>query len=197
MHKEDSRVVRTKNDLRNGLLTLLQSKSLEKISVKEICEYTSINKMTFYKHYDDKYDLLDDCVRTVAHSIIAELQPNYFAIDQREYPDLLANFAVTVIDTCLDHKEVILSISQSSNSLGAEVVKSAVEAIIESFLSDLSTRFKFKYEKWSISTFLSGGFAGLVMRVVHEGRYDRDRYFRSFRTVIQAAVEAHLVDEQG
>ena len=195
MAKEDARIVRTKNDLRNGLLTLLKIKNLERISVKEICEETSINKMTFYKHYDDKYDLLDDCVKHLAETIIKEIQPNYIEAPKEDYPDLLARFALRSIDTCLEHKDVIISISQCSNSLGVEVVKSAVETVIENFLSSMSDRFRFKYEKWSISAFLSGGFAALVMRVVHEGSYDRKRYYYSFRAVIEASMSAHIVNE--
>ena len=41
-------------------LDMLSKKSFEKITVKSICENADISRITFYSHYDDKYDLVSD-----------------------------------------------------------------------------------------------------------------------------------------
>jgi AcrR family transcriptional regulator len=38
--------------------TLLEERSFEQISVTDICEEATINRTTFYKHFESKYDLL-------------------------------------------------------------------------------------------------------------------------------------------
>lgn len=43
----------------NAFLELLQTKDISKITVRELCEKTSLNRTTFYNHYLDIYDLLD------------------------------------------------------------------------------------------------------------------------------------------
>ena len=58
--KEDKRVIKTKRDLRNSLASLLKKNPYAKITVCDICEEAQINRMTFYKHYMDKADLLND-----------------------------------------------------------------------------------------------------------------------------------------
>lgn len=55
----DSRVRRTKRLLRQGLTELLKEKSIKKITVRELSELVDINRGTFYLHYKDIYDLVD------------------------------------------------------------------------------------------------------------------------------------------
>lgn len=61
MNKSNNRsVIKTKKLLKNGLLELLDKKSIEKITVKELTDYVDINRGTFYLHYKDIYDLLEN-----------------------------------------------------------------------------------------------------------------------------------------
>lgn len=55
----DRRVRKTKKQLRQGLTQLLQTKNINEISVRELSDLVDINRGTFYLHYRDIYDLLD------------------------------------------------------------------------------------------------------------------------------------------
>jgi AcrR family transcriptional regulator len=55
---QDPRVKRTQKCLWEALRTLLEERSFEQISVTDICEEATINRTTFYKHFESKYDLL-------------------------------------------------------------------------------------------------------------------------------------------
>jgi len=57
--KNDARVRYTKRVLREALLECLREKSIKETTVKEICERAGVNRATFYKHYRDCYDLLE------------------------------------------------------------------------------------------------------------------------------------------
>ena len=59
MNKTDRRVKYTKMILRQTLLTLLKDKPINKVTVKQLCEIADINRGTFYSHYYDVYDLLE------------------------------------------------------------------------------------------------------------------------------------------
>jgi AcrR family transcriptional regulator len=54
----DLRIRRTHKLLWEALLTLMTEQEFETISVKEICDRAMVHRTTFYKHYEDKYDLL-------------------------------------------------------------------------------------------------------------------------------------------
>lgn len=56
--KVDLRVQKTRRALTNALYELMSSKSLDEITVTEICEHAVIRKATFYKHFGDKTELL-------------------------------------------------------------------------------------------------------------------------------------------
>lgn len=54
----DRRVRKTRGQLRQGLVRLMREKSIQDITVKELCEECDINRGTFYLHYTDVYQLL-------------------------------------------------------------------------------------------------------------------------------------------
>lgn len=56
--KENQRIALTRKLLQEGLLRLLETKSLEKISVTELCRESGINRATFYNHYNSPQELL-------------------------------------------------------------------------------------------------------------------------------------------
>lgn len=55
----DARIIKTKKAIKEAFLDLRKKQPLEKIRVKEICEIAIINKATFYKYYQDVFDLSD------------------------------------------------------------------------------------------------------------------------------------------
>lgn len=60
MKNPDTRVQFTRNALKQALLTLMEEKNVDKITVKELCETAGINRGTFYLHYDSPSALLAD-----------------------------------------------------------------------------------------------------------------------------------------
>ena len=54
----DRRVRRTRLHLADALITLLEKKNINEISVRELSDLADINRGTFYLHYKDPYDLL-------------------------------------------------------------------------------------------------------------------------------------------
>lgn len=58
MTKEDRRVRRTKERLRNGLLQLLLEKPYKDISVQNILDVADVSRAAFYAHYRDKDELM-------------------------------------------------------------------------------------------------------------------------------------------
>ncbi|MCR2803953.1 TetR/AcrR family transcriptional regulator [Paenibacillus soyae] len=55
----DRRVSRTKRMIRDALTELMEEKGFDGITVKDLTARADINRGTFYLHYKDKYDLLE------------------------------------------------------------------------------------------------------------------------------------------
>jgi len=62
---EDLRVKRTQKLVLEALLDLTVQKGFSALTVSDITKYAGINRATFYRHYRDKFDLLDQYARTV------------------------------------------------------------------------------------------------------------------------------------
>ena len=66
----DARVRYTKRIIRETFLNLLREKDVPSITVKEICEKAGVNRTTFYNHYCDIYDLLEDTQNALIESLL-------------------------------------------------------------------------------------------------------------------------------
>ena len=58
MKKIDTRVQYTKEMFHRALLNLMETKPINKITIKELCEAASLNRGTFYLHYTEPEDIL-------------------------------------------------------------------------------------------------------------------------------------------
>lgn len=58
---KDRRVRKTRAALKKSLSSLLLQKNINDISVRELTEHADINRGTFYLHYRDVFDLLEQC----------------------------------------------------------------------------------------------------------------------------------------
>jgi AcrR family transcriptional regulator len=68
----DRRVRRTQDLLRRALLSLIQEKGYDRITVQDILDRADIGRSTFYAHYRDKDDLLHAGFQDIRAEIAAE-----------------------------------------------------------------------------------------------------------------------------
>lgn len=80
--KTDARTRYTLSVIKRSFLELLKGKSIEKITVREICTRAEINRTTFYRHYDDQYDLLDSLQRDILDKIKGEIDLRHPSPDE-------------------------------------------------------------------------------------------------------------------
>lgn len=66
----DPRVRRTREMLWNALIALLYEKDYNKIRVNEIAERATLNRTTFYLHFNSKEDLLNQCFEEIMSELI-------------------------------------------------------------------------------------------------------------------------------
>ncbi len=58
--KSPQRRTLTKRLIREALLTMLKTKSIQDITVRELCDTAGVNRTTFYNHYDGVYEVLGE-----------------------------------------------------------------------------------------------------------------------------------------
>lgn len=75
--KEDRRSARTKKNLKLALLTLLQEKDLNELTITEVSQFAECNRVTFYSHYKDLNDLLAAIIDDYLNELISYFRESY------------------------------------------------------------------------------------------------------------------------
>jgi len=65
----DLRVRRTRKILHEAVIALSQEKGFEQVTVAEITKRAMVNRATFYRHYQDKYDLVKSSVKELLEAL--------------------------------------------------------------------------------------------------------------------------------
>ena len=80
----DTRIRVTKKMIKDSFLDLLGAYPLDKISVTQICKKAEINRVTFYKYYQDVYDLYEKTVDELLDSSTHSMAEIYIEKGLRE-----------------------------------------------------------------------------------------------------------------
>lgn len=71
--KVDLRVLRTKKLIKEAFISLIGRKGFEAITIQDIAEEALINRATFYLHYQDKFDLLEQISNSYLEELMEEI----------------------------------------------------------------------------------------------------------------------------
>lgn len=93
MNEADPRVKRTRKLLQDAFMELLAEKSFHAITVLDIAERATLNRATFYAHFEDKYALIDHMVREQFREALGR----HVAVNA---PFTLDNLHLLVVTTC-------------------------------------------------------------------------------------------------
>ncbi len=63
--------IRSRKLIKNAFSRLLQKKDFEKITVTEIVKLSGLNRGTFYAHYSNVVDVLEEIEREVTDNILS------------------------------------------------------------------------------------------------------------------------------
>ena len=86
MNKNNSKYFNTAIKMDEALLSLLENKDFEYITIKEICDVAGVNRSTFYLHYENTYDLLRETTQYILDKHFA-----YYDIGQKDVVRRLGN----------------------------------------------------------------------------------------------------------
>ena len=71
----DLRVRRTRKLLREALIALIEERGFDAITVGEIAERAMVSRAAFYRHYQDKYDLVENIFEDMVTEVLRGIDP--------------------------------------------------------------------------------------------------------------------------
>lgn len=114
----DRRIRKTTNALKHSLALLMQNKKIRDISVKELTDLADINRGTFYLHYRDVFDLLEQSEEELLSDFHATLN-RYHLQDQSQIDCALLMFedVYTLVQENADLVTILISDNGDINFL--------------------------------------------------------------------------------
>lgn len=107
--KDDPRIQRTRQRLHDALLSLLEEKPLQALTVREICQRADVHRSTFYLHYGAPEELLADVRGSFLQAIARRLEQ----ADARDRAD--THRCVTLaLEYMLAHRPLMTLLSDGS-----------------------------------------------------------------------------------
>lgn len=80
MNKSESKYFNTAVRMDEALLSLLEKKEFEYITVKELCDKAKVHRSTFYLHYENTADLLNESIEYMQKKFLS-----YFDSDSERF----------------------------------------------------------------------------------------------------------------
>ena len=108
MNQNDLRVIKTRKNIENSFMKLLRVKEFQKITVQDILDEALINRSTFYKHYEDKYQLATSLCRQMYDLFCSCVEDRFM---QTESEDIFQSLTV-LYQKLFVQREQILTLFQ-------------------------------------------------------------------------------------
>lgn len=167
---QDPRVLRTRQLIREAFSELLRSKGFDAVSIKDIAQNATINRATFYDHYEDKYALLDETIEQAFHGMI----PEEVLLSRGFTGEICDQLILMTHSYIVDFYRICRMDSKSIAKLVDEKIKKMLEQTIESiFLKEENHQLPaYDYIK-VISAMTSSAIYGAAYRWFTDGENDR------------------------
>ncbi len=160
--KMNRRVKHTKSVLRTSLLELLKNETINKITVKSICQQAGINRGTFYSHYKSPNELLMSIENDFFTDIIDVI---YAKINSEQNCYTNRKTLVSDIVNCIYENADICKLLFNSKSEDG-FIKRAINSVfpaVSQHGSDSDLRSKYEY------TYVANGCIGIIEKWICDG----------------------------
>lgn len=130
--KIDLRILKTKRNLYEGLLTLMKEKTFEEIKVSDICSAALTNRSTFYDHFSDKYELLDSLINDLEEDLVSKLEENENYNNAKEYYMQMIEIFFEHISSNINVYSSVLK--KNNNSIVMDMANDAIYRDVENHI---------------------------------------------------------------
>ena len=169
MNKNESKYFYTADLMSKALLALLEKKDLDFISVTEITRKAGVSRSTFYLHYDNIYELLEETLHNLNKEFIASftLQPPSKIILATDAFLITEEYLSPYLYFCKKHKRLLQLVHRKPQLFQSEKVYKKMYDTI--FYPAISQFVKNETQKIYNLEFFTQGVAGIVHKWIDLG----------------------------
>jgi hypothetical protein len=176
----------TRQAIMYSLLKLLQEKSIDKITVKDICELCEINRNTFYYYYSDIYQVLEELLKFETEKSLKEDQKY-----ESFYEDFLKRYHLII-----EYKKAVYNLYNSKNrDLILKYFQDITEDFVEKYVyKEVKGKKLLPEDIKFIIDFYSSSMIGNIFRWMHKGMQEKqEQLIYKLSVSYQATIKALIV----
>ena len=199
MVSEDKIIVKTKKNLKNTMIDLLSKVPFEKISVSEICRLGDTSRITFYTHYEDKYDLIEE----IFNDYIAEAVEDYFNLQEKNNPQKIVirgyfNMLDCILNLYYNNIEVFKMVSSSINPYLYSAFYHSIFKNVYDYIVEHEQQLRPKYPPRQMAALICNGLWGVINECCNTDEpreKTRDNIMNMFDDILKSDI-FELIDTQ-
>ena len=168
MNKNESKYFNTAQKFDKALLSLLEKKEFEYITIREICEKAGVNRSTFYLHYENTCDLLRETTGYVIDSFLSyftndrnSISLNLEECNINELFFITPKYITPYLTFIKDNRQIFKT---TLKHLGTMEFDRVYQKMFDNIFSPVLSRFKFpENERAYVMKFYLSGITAIVM----------------------------------
>ena len=174
MNKSESKYFNTAVKMNDALLTILEKKPFEYITVSEICEMAAVNRSTFYLHYENTTDLLAETTKRIIDGFLS-----YFPVDTeiitRKFSDctldklnyISAEYLNPYLSYIREHKTIFSTALTHTNTFGFDNI---FQRMFDNIFDPILARFNYPVgDRKYVMMFYLNGINAIVIQWLKDG----------------------------
>ncbi len=175
----DRRVVRTRRQLREALVTLILERGWEQVSVQNVCAHANVGRSTFYLHFADKEELL--------LSGFDELHAALEVVRREQVGTF--GFAEALFEHARDNLRLFRA--GVGRKAGPQVLRRFCDVVLELVLAELECVELAEADRTHAARYISGGFMELLTSWLDRpSRVEPAELGRAFRALTEGVLSA-------
>jgi AcrR family transcriptional regulator len=175
--KVDPRIIRTRRLLMDAFLKLTIKKDFKDITIKDITDEATVNRATFYSHFQDKYDLMDAGITEDILENIVENLSHYDQLNEESIINIFVTLTKFHTDLATQLDTQCRRSYASFSSIIEQKLKKELENVFYSLL--LKQQSKLDLEALKIgAAVLSWGIYGASVDWKHNSSLSAEQYIK-------------------
>lgn len=173
MNKNESKYFSTAEKMDSALMELLKTKSFEFITVSEICKKAGVNRSTFYLHYENTRDLLEETIRNMTDDFISyfvpdgKILPMNFEESQKDKLVFIAEeYLMPYLSYFKENRKIFLTLLENRELFGFEEI---YKKLYDNIFDPILNRFRYpEGERKYVMAFYLNGINSIVTEWIKE-----------------------------
>ena len=177
MNKNESRYQSTAILFDEALINLLEQKDIDYITIKEICNKAGVNRSTFYLHYENISDLINECMEYVNQKFLSKFEQDtglfIEKINESELEELYlikSKYLIPYLNFIKENKNIFKATFLNPNGMQASKRMISLEKYV---IFPIMKRYKIPEEKTKyILSFYLHGIIAIIKEWVKNDCYE-------------------------